>query len=71
MESILGRKNCRDLKMIPIDLSILDEMAFTWGCHDRFWLMMTPNNFILSTLAILLSSMFLERSSRLIFFLEG
>lgn len=37
MWRVLRRKNCRDLIMILIDLAILDEIAFMWGCHDRFW----------------------------------
>ena len=28
MQRVLERKNCRDLIIIPVDLAILEEMAF-------------------------------------------
>ena len=71
LQRVLERKSCRDLIIIPVDLAILEEMAFIWACHDRFWWMITPKNFVCSTLLILFLSMLIERPSRFIFFLAG
>lgn len=50
MWRVLERKNFGDLIVIPIDLAVVNKMAFVWGCRDRFWLIMTLMNFVLSTL---------------------
>ena len=42
VQRVLERKNCRDLIIIPVDLVILEEMAFIWACHERFWWMIKP-----------------------------
>ena len=68
---VLVRKNCRDLIIIPMDLATLDEIAFTWTCHERFSGMITPKNWVHSTLLVLFSSILIEILSRLIFFLGG
>ena len=71
VQRVLERKNCRDLIIIPVDLAIVEEIAFIWACHERFWWMITPKNFVCSTLLILFLSMLIERPSRFIFFLAG
>ena len=35
MQRVLERKNCSDLIIIPVDLVILEEMAFIRACHER------------------------------------
>ena len=68
VQRVLERKNCHDLIIIPVDLAIF---AFIWAYHERFWWMITPKNFVCSTLLILFLSMLIERPSRFIFFLAG
>ena len=36
MQRVLEKKNCRDLIIIPVDLAILEEIAFIRACHERF-----------------------------------
>ena len=46
--------------MIPVDLATLEEIALICGCHDRFLMVMTPENLMFSTLFSLLLSVVID-----------
>lgn len=42
----LIKKNFWDLIMMPLDLVILVEIVLMWGCHERFWRIIIPLQFL-------------------------
>ena len=64
-------KYCLALQINPIVLDVFEQIVSIWSFHDEFWCMMTPRNFTLCTLDMVVLFILILQLVRSIFFREG